>query len=121
MKLPGQAKNGEEAEYAERHVVSRRGQSLAGLRQAVDRSRAHDEVAEAVKQTKGDERSDRHEGDQLEHRSEGQRQHHAGPMAGGIHLPGTKQDREQRKCGRNPGGGITGSGLGSGSGGQRLE
>ncbi len=52
------------------------------------------EVAEAVVEPVGDVDADREEGEQLDHRLEGDRRHHALVALGGVEVAGAEQHRE---------------------------
>jgi hypothetical protein len=77
-----------------RRPVSGRRRRQSGA-QLGHRGGAREEVAEAVVQSpRRDEDADGEEGDQLDHRLEGDRRHHALVALGGIEVAGAEQDGE---------------------------
>ena len=103
--------------------------ALHGERRAVRQVRGLPQhIAEAVEHDIGDVDADDQEGGELDHALEGDRQHHALVMLGGVDVPGAEQDAEQRDQQEHEQGrlrtaaGVAGAAdQGGDAGGDRLE
>ena len=105
LELPRQADDREHRQQRQRHPVADRlhGRQPRDFRHLRG---AREQVAEAVEQAEGDEQADAHEGDELDHRLEGDRRHQALMVLGRVDVAGAEQDGEQRHQRRDPQRGV---------------
>ncbi|MNZ58058.1 hypothetical protein D3C78_760570 [compost metagenome] len=97
VELPGQADDGEHG-HARLHQHRRPVQRLRPIvLQLGGAAGASEEVIETVEQAEGDVGAHREEGQQLDQGLEGNGQHHATVVLGGVEVAGAEEDGEQRQ------------------------
>ncbi|MNF63055.1 hypothetical protein D3C84_447470 [compost metagenome] len=118
MELPRQADDGDHRHARQgqhRRPVHRLGPELVEFGGV---ARLFEQVAETVVQPIGDEGADSEEGQQLDQRLEGDRQHHAAVVFGDVQVARAEQDGEQRQDQRYDQRGVLGAdaaGVGTGA------
>ncbi|MNQ65019.1 hypothetical protein D3C85_794630 [compost metagenome] len=111
MELPGQADNGHHRDAGLHHHRGPVDGFFPILLQARGEHGLVEQVVETVVKTVSNERSHRQESEQLDQRFEGNRQHHATVVFGGIEVAGTEDDGEQRQNQRHDQRRVLGAGA----------
>ncbi len=96
LELPWQEDHRQHRQQRQREplVVGKRGAALQQLAHLGHALRAVEQVGRAAEQAPGHEAADRQEGQQLDHRLQRDRRHHAFVALGGVQVPRAEHDRE---------------------------